>query len=961
MYMDAYLVKHWMGDLDHPETQMNLMRYLMLGDPTMPVWVGGIPVAAQVRGAPDSLGVGNNFVAACTVSVAGVDPAGDAIVCFCGPGSYCVARTDGDGQALVRFRCDSAGLYTLTVSEGHAHHWGSGSHTPILPAQRAYYVGNCWAQKASMPRPLSGKPVRHGGWLAYNAGDSLVYAAKGNKSSDFYSYSPSGDTWHALHYILPGTEGKLPAQGCRGVADGDSCIYMVKGNYSRGFWRYHIGSDWWQQLDSVPLGRSGKKVKKGSDLVYVPQDGGYVYLLKGPRCDFCRYSVHYHRWDTLASAPEGPNHKGWNDGSWLVYDGNHTIYAHKARFQELWKFDTDTCAWDPVKKTGIPVGTSHRRSREGGCGAWYNGALYALKGGNRDELWKYYPPPGDSWRIMDPIPAVDGAGEKKYVRDGADLVVVPGRGLYATKGNKCTQFWQHMTSPYGVGDGAFAASPQPGGSGGSDNGETPIMDGLSASSPRWDPVSSSSMVVYSREDTLGDGYEQVYQRFYGSSIPEQRVTEVRTDCEEPVVSPLRPGGQLIAFQFMDTLSDCYEIAVTPAYGSGGGGGSGGTDEVSEEPVASSDATAPASSFAPVGSVSALAATGGSTILSRPIWQRTFGNPEADRLHPEFDQSGTWICYERDVDGPGGCYTQIWRVRADSGAEQQVTFDNADHFSPSFLNPLEILFTLSPNTGYDVVAKVNTLTHQVTVLSNLQTDHDRPNPAWNGAYAVSEALDDAGNTQIVKIPVLLGAESWLTSGTSDIMEPDYSPDNQSVFAVRWTGITSQIVCVNAQNGGYLPVTDSLAIRDNPDVHLSPNSSTSLAVYEREAWNPLDLLLGGGKRKPGSGIFLSKFRRPKDGPQGTSLGVLALERARPNPVRSRVTICWQVPVEADVTLRIYNTAGQLVKVLADGLVKPGAYTSVWNGTDTRDRRLANGVYFYALDNGSKRISRKLVLTD
>jgi flagellar hook assembly protein FlgD len=70
---------------------------------------------------------------------------------------------------------------------------------------------------------------------------------------------------------------------------------------------------------------------------------------------------------------------------------------------------------------------------------------------------------------------------------------------------------------------------------------------------------------------------------------------------------------------------------------------------------------------------------------------------------------------------------------------------------------------------------------------------------------------------------------------------------------------------------------------------------------------------------------------------------------------------VPVEAKISLRVYNTAGQLVKVLADGRTKPGAYTSVWNGTDTRGRRLANGVYFYALDNGVKRIGRKLVLTD
>jgi len=124
------------------------------------------------------------------------------------------------------------------------------------------------------------------------------------------------------------------------------------------------------------------------------------------------------------------------------------------------------------------------------------------------------------------------------------------------------------------------------------------------------------------------------------------------------------------------------------------------------------------------------------------------------------------------------------------------------------------------------------------------------------------------------------------------------------------------------------------------------------------------LGGGKRKHGSGVYLSKFRKrhhPHEGSQGASLGIFALDKAKPNPATSRVTIHWQVPVEADVSLCLYNTAGQLVKVLASGRTKPGAYTSVWNGTDTRGRRLANGVYFYALDNGERRISRKVILTE
>jgi hypothetical protein len=209
------------------------------------------------------------------------------------------------------------------------------------------------------------------------------------------------------------------------------------------------------------------------------------------------------------------------------------------------------------------------------------------------------------------------------------------------------------------------------------------------------------------------------------------------------------------------------------------------------------------------------------------------------------------------------------------------------------------------------------------------------------------------------------ETWLTSGDADIMEPDFGQDNRTVFAVRWAGVTSQIVWVDAENGGYTAVTDSLAIRDNPDARVDTLTSTALAVYEREPWGLQNLLLGGGRRKHGAGVYLSKSRKPRrtdaDGAQGAGLAAFVLDKAKPNPATGRVTIRWQVPVEADVSLRVYNAAGQLVKVLASGRYKPGAYTSVWNGTDIKGRRLANGVYFYALDNGASRLSRKVVLAD
>ncbi len=54
-------------------------------------------------------------------------------------------------------------------------------------------------------------------------------------------------------------------------------------------------------------------------------------------------------------------------------------------------------------------------------------------------------------------------------------------------------------------------------------------------------------------------------------------------------------------------------------------------------------------------------------------------------------------------------------------------------------------------------------------------------------------------------------------------------------------------------------------------------------------------------------------------------------------------------------------KLVKTFANGEQKQGYCNLTWNRQDAKGRRLANGVYFYALENGTERISRKVVLTE
>ena len=193
----------------------------------------------------------------------------------------------------------------------------------------------------------------------------------------------------------------MPKKGCKAVSDGNGHLYMTKGNNTFGFWRYDAGAGTWTALTDVPAGNSSKKVKGGTDLAYVVRDDtGWVYLLKGYRCDFLKYNTVSGAWVTLPDAPAGIKAK-WDKGSWLSFDGENTIYAHKAKYYDrasythgLWRFDVRGDTWYSTQLAGMPLYGLHsgkirkKKARDGGCGAWYDGAIRALKGGNTQQFWK---------------------------------------------------------------------------------------------------------------------------------------------------------------------------------------------------------------------------------------------------------------------------------------------------------------------------------------------------------------------------------------------------------------------------------------------------------------------------------------------------------------------------------------------------------------------------------------------
>ncbi|MBL8027948.1 MAG: hypothetical protein JNL74_16120 [Fibrobacteres bacterium] len=81
--------------------------------------------------------------------------------------------------------------------------------------------------------------------------------------------------------------------------------------------------------------------------------------------------------------------------------------------------------------------------------------------------------------------------------------------------------------------------------------------------------------------------------------------------------------------------------------------------------------------------------------------------------------------------------------------------------------------------------------------------------------------------------------------------------------------------------------------------------------------------------------------------------------PEPFNPKTTISYQLPVNAEVLLTIYNAAGRKVSLLESGKKMAGVYSVVWNATN-----LNSGTYLCKLDvkrdNGkSASITRRMVL--
>lgn len=199
------------------------------------------------------------------------------------------------------------------------------------------------------------------------------------------------------------------------------------------------GVNVWELLPPVPPGPRNKDIKDGACLV--PVRDSLVFALKGNNTvEYYKYNTTRAVWHECESIPAmaRSGRKRVKSGARLAHDRERYVYALKGNnTAELWRYSVDGDSWRQM--ADIPSGVSGRRVKKG-AGMTYvpwKNMLFVVKGANTSEVFGYFPN-GDSWRRLKDVPL--GPSGKRRVKDGSCLSWDGDSTIYLLKGG-CYEFY----------------------------------------------------------------------------------------------------------------------------------------------------------------------------------------------------------------------------------------------------------------------------------------------------------------------------------------------------------------------------------------------------------------------------------------------------------------------------------------------------------------------------------------
>ena len=100
----------------------------------------------------------------------------------------------------------------------------------------------------------------------------------------------------------------------------------------------------------------------------------------------------------------------------------------------------------------------------------------------------------------------------------------------------------------------------------------------------------------------------------------------------------------------------------------------------------------------------------------------------------------------------------------------------------------------------------------------------------------------------------------------------------------------------------------------------------------------------------------------GPPALSEQGIALDQSQPNPWNPETRIPYEISAgrgAVDVTLKVYDISGRLVRTLVNEPVPTGGHSARWDGRDESGSDVASGIYLYRLQAGGEILTKRMIL--
>jgi uncharacterized repeat protein (TIGR01451 family) len=205
--------------------------------------------------------------------------------------------------------------------------------------------------------------------------------------------------------------------------------------------------------------------------------------------------------------------------------------------------------------------------------------------------------------------------------------------------------------------------------------------------------------------------------------------------------------------------------------------------------------------------------------------------------------------------------------------------------------------------------------------------NRQYAAFLSNVCVGELAIPAGNGDIVSLPpstVITGACSGLIDATTIA---DLIDAVDALLAGPNPPYGDIITCLDRINNG-------VGIPFDPEACVAPGNDVNDS-FVREG------LIGSAQTGLDSG-----------------LGAADLFKPTPNPFKQNTRMAYAVSASAgaQVEIGVYNTAGQKIRTLVNGVVGSGRHEAVWDGRDENGTAVPAGIYFYrAVIDGQSIVAR------